>query len=87
MTYVDNMRAGFGGMIMSHCIADTTEELLAMMDKIGVQRKWIQKAGTHREHFDICQSKRALAVKAGAREISQRELSLMIRARAVKDRR
>lgn len=69
---VDNMRAKFGRMTMCHMIADTTEELLAMADTIGVQRKWIQDAGTPREHFDISLAKRALAIAAGATEISQK---------------
>lgn len=72
--YVDDMKAGFGRMKMCHMIADTRDELLAMVRQIGVQEKWIQKAGTYREHFDICLSKRALAVKAGAKEISMFEL-------------
>lgn len=64
--YVDNMRAKFGRMIMCHMLADTTEELLAMADKIGVDRKWIQNPGTPREHFDIALSKRDAAIAAGA---------------------
>lgn len=72
--YVDDMRAKFGRMVMCHMIADTTEELLAMVDTIGVQRKWIQYPGTWKEHFDISLAKRALAVKAGAIEITMREL-------------
>lgn len=59
---------------MCHMVADTREELLAMVDKIGVARKWIQKRGTPDEHFDICKAKRALAVKAGAIEITWHEL-------------
>ena len=42
--YVDNMQAQFGRMKMCHMIADSTEELLAMADRIGVARKWIQSA-------------------------------------------
>ena len=76
--YVDNMRAPFGRMVMCHMIADTTEELLAMADKIGVARKWLQDGGTYREHFDIALSKRELAVKAGAKEVTQRDVGLMI---------
>jgi len=76
--YVDDMRASFGRMKMCHMIADTTEELLQMADRIGVQRKWIQKVGTPHEHFDIALSKRALAVQAGAKEITMRELGLLI---------
>ena len=66
---------------MCHMIADTSEELLAMADRIGVQRKWIQYPGTYREHFDIALTKRALAVKAGAKEITQREYGLAVIAR------
>jgi hypothetical protein len=60
---------------MSHLMADTTEELLAMVDTIGVQRKWIQHAGTPSEHFDIAMTKRALAIKAGAIPVTMREMS------------
>lgn len=62
-------------MIMCHMIADSTEEILQMVKKIGVNPKWIQDAGTPREHFDICLSKKALAIKAGAKEIGFRELA------------
>jgi hypothetical protein len=79
--YVDDMSAGFGRMVMFHMIADTSEELLAMADKIGVARKWIQYPGTYREHFDICKAKRALAVKAGAVEITWRNYGERVIAR------
>lgn len=79
--YVDDMEAGFGQMVMCHMMADTTEELLGMADKIRVQRKWIQKAGTYKEHFDIAKSKRALAVKAGAIEISWSETGRKMQAK------
>lgn len=72
--YVDPAIWPFGRMKMCHMIADSHEELVAMADKIGVARKWIQYPGTDREHFDICKSKRALAVAAGAMEITGREL-------------
>lgn len=76
--YVDDMykyRLGeYRNMKMSHLIADTTEELFNMVDKIGVQRKWIQDKGTEYEHFDICLSKRELAVKNGATEVTMRQL-------------
>ncbi len=79
--YVDDMRASYGRMKMCHMITDTTDELLAMADKIGVARKWLQKAGTHHEHFDIALSKRALAVEAGAIEVSMMQIGRIIRAR------
>ncbi len=66
--FVDDMRAPFGRMVMCHMTADSTEELIAMAARIGVARKWIQRAGTPWEHFDICLAKRALAVSSGAVE-------------------
>jgi Protein of unknown function (DUF4031) len=76
--YVDDAFILYRGMRMSHMIADTTEELLEMVDRIGVQRKWIQYPGTHREHFDIASSKRDLAIAAGAVGLSTRELGRKI---------
>lgn len=77
--FVDDMHRSpmgqMGRMKMCHMIADTTEELLAMADHIGVRRKWLQKSGTPQEHFDISSSKRAIAVQAGAVEITMRELA------------
>lgn len=77
--FVDDMRAGYGRMKMCHMIADTTDELLAMVDAIGVQRKWIQDAGTATEHFDVALSKRALAIENGAIPITMKEVGLKIR--------
>ncbi len=74
MVYVDNFKAKYRRMLMSHMIADTQTELYEMVDKIGVQRKWIQDYGTAREHFDICQTKRKLAVEYGAKKITMKEL-------------
>ncbi len=79
--YVDNFRAKVRGMVMCHMLADSTAELLAMADRIGVDRKHLQDAGTYREHFDICLTKRAAAVAAGAVEVSLSELGRTIRLR------
>lgn len=76
--YVDNYNAKFGRMVMCHMVADTTEELLAMADTIGVQRKWIQKAGMRHEHFDICLSMKKKALAAGAKAITTRELVMLL---------
>lgn len=72
--YVDNMKTSYGCMKMCHMAADSNQELLEMVDKIGVSKKWIQYPNTWKEHFDICLSKRILAIKEGAREIDSREL-------------
>lgn len=73
--YVDDFNCQFGRMKMCHMIADTSEELLQMVDKIGVQRKWIQYPGTFQEHFDISLSKKTIAIGFGAKEITIYELS------------
>ena len=82
--YVDDMRARFGRMIMCHMFADTTAELLSMADRIGVSRRWLQHADTHREHFDIALSKRALAIEAGAKEITRSEVGELLAQRMEK---
>jgi len=56
-------------------IADSTEELLEMADKIGVNRKWLQNPGTPHEHFDICLSKKRKAIELGAFPVSMRQLA------------
>ena len=77
--YVDDMyqlpMGQFGRMKMSHMMADTTEELLAMADRIGVARRWLQHAGTPGEHFDIAMSKRELAISHGAIPMTVYELA------------
>lgn len=46
-----------------------------MADKLGVSRRWFQNL--RYPHYDICKSKRALAVKLGAVEIGRREFLVM----------
>ncbi len=76
--YVDKAVNKYGRMIMCHMLADTTEELHVMADKIGINKKWFQgKASTW--HYDICKSKRDVAVKNGAIEINRRETVAIIK--------
>lgn len=79
--YVDDMEAKFGRMVMCHMLADTTEELLAMADRIGVARRWIQHPGTPKEHFDISRGKRALAIQHGAQPITMQQVGEMLMRR------
>lgn len=87
--YVDDMYASKMGEFkrgphvykMSHMIAHTDEELHAMADKIGVQRKWFQKPGTAGRHYDITMTMRAKAIAAGAVEITMRQAAMMCRHR------
>jgi len=58
-------------------LADSDEELHAMAAKIGVQRKWHQAPPRHDSHYDICLSKKALALAAGAIAITYRQAGAM----------
>jgi hypothetical protein len=78
--FIDDANLAYKNMKMNHMLADTTEELLDMARAIGVPVKWIQYPGNpKREHFDICSSKRKLAIKHGAVPVTYRELALMER--------
>lgn len=76
MVYVGNLEFAFGRMIMFHMVADTLEELNEMADKISVNRKWIQVSNHPLEitHYDICKSKKKLALSFGAQEMPDREI-------------
>ena len=79
--YVDDQRLSFGRMLMCHMVADSHDELMAIANKIGVAARWIQKPGTLYEHFDICLSKRELAVRYGAREVGMVALGKVLLSR------
>lgn len=65
--YVDNVRHRYGRMVMCHMWADSLDELLAMADTIGVQRKWLQQPPKASwVHFDICITKKSAAIAVGA---------------------
>lgn len=75
--YVDESVWPLGRMVMCHMLADSVEELHTMADKIGVARKWFQSKRF--PHYDICKSKRAVAVKLGAVEINRRQFVTLAR--------
>lgn len=65
--YVDDVRHPFRGMVMCHMWADTLDELHAMADAIGIDRRWFQKPPKASwEHYDISLSKKAMALARGA---------------------
>jgi hypothetical protein len=69
--YVDEAVWPYGRMMMCHMLADRVEDLHAMADKIGVARRWFQNK--RYPHYDICKSKRSLAVQFGAVEIGRQQ--------------
>lgn len=78
--YVDTSENKFGRLVMCHMLADSLDELMAMADRIGVDRKWYQgfeKASC--PHFDIAKTKRALAIQNGAIEADRRTLGALMK--------
>lgn len=70
--YLDKERNAFRRMVMCHMIADTHEELHAMAAAIGLRRSWFQ-ATASTVHYDVCLSRRAVALQLGAVELDRRE--------------
>lgn len=82
--YIDDMDAGYGHMVMCHMLGDTDDELHAMADRIGVQRKWWQAPNkTSGSHYDISKGKKALALAAGAVQVTFRQAGAMNARRRV----
>ncbi|MET4143867.1 DUF4031 domain-containing protein [Arthrobacter sp. UYCo732] len=76
--YVDNMRmpatVGRIRANWSHLTADTTEELVEFADRLGLKRSWIQNPGhAWKEHFDVTDTKRELAIRLGAQPVTLQE--------------
>lgn len=82
MVYVDHARIPYRRMLMNHMIADTLEELHDMADRIGLPRKYFQNK--RNPHYDVCCSKRALAIAEGAVPVDSRTL-VQVRRR-IRDR-
>lgn len=82
--YVDTLKTEYRGMKMSHMMADTLPELHAMAEAIGLKREWFQPKSS--PHYDLCQSKRALAITKGAIEVSPREMVELIRKQRTKSK-
>ena len=76
--YIDNAMIPFRRMKMSHMMADTTEELLEVAERVGLAPRWIQRQGTAWEHFDVSMSVRAKALLDGAVEVTCRQAAYML---------
>jgi len=74
---VDTPLHHYRGMIMCHMLSKNLEKLHQMADRIGVSRRWFQEKGT--PHYDICKTKRALALKLGAVEATKKEVVQIIK--------
>jgi hypothetical protein len=66
---------------MCHMIADTHDELIQMANKISINLKHIQYKGLPKEHFDICKSKRDIAISNGAIQVSSKDIVMKIKSK------
>jgi hypothetical protein len=78
MVYVDSAYIKQGKHRWCHMLADSHEELMAFAKRCQLNPRWIQYEGTYREHFDVTEAKRALALQLGAEEITTQDLGLML---------
>ncbi|WP_293195808.1 DUF4031 domain-containing protein [Ottowia sp.] len=66
-----------------HLFTDSLDlaELHAVAAAIGMRLSWFQSASRVAPHYDLTASRRALAIAAGAREVSRREAAAIWRQR------
>lgn len=76
MIYVDDMRAAYGRLRLSHMIGDSDAELHAFADALGLARRHFQG-----DHYDIGAALRVRAFNLGARAITLRQAGAMMALR------
>lgn len=76
VTYPPEMTRRLRYKTWSHMVSDVSEEELhAFAAKLGLRREWAQlRPKASAAHYDLIPSKRALAVRLGAIEVTAREL-------------
>jgi hypothetical protein len=81
--YVDDSRIRWRGRRWSHLIGDSTEELHTFAAILALERAWFHRtpARPWKDHYDVPDVKRQLAIARGARAITSREAAAMLRAR------
>ena len=79
--YVDESVHPYGRMIMCHMWSEDVEALHDMARAIGIRMQWFQDRKSKRPfpHYDVCKSKRELAISKGAVEITSRDLVMKVR--------
>jgi len=61
-----------------HLIADSLDELHLFASSIGLRRRWFQNHSI--PHYDLTESKRALAIKLGAIPLGTKEYVVKMRS-------
>lgn len=87
MVYVDELR-DYGWVLRGkrtqgcHMAADTLSELHTFALRLGLKRSWYQSKS--HPHYDLTPNKRARAVKAGAKELTNGEFVSLYKQRKKK---
>lgn len=72
--YIGTLEFEYKGMLMSHMGSPNLEALHRIAVKLGI-RKWFHDDDKHlHPHYDVCKSKKQLAIKLGVIEIDDKEL-------------
>ena len=81
--YVDDSRIRWRGREWSHLIGDTTEEVHAFAAGLGLERALFHGKPTRpwKDHYDVPEATRRLAIRRGARPITCREVAEILRAK------
>lgn len=74
--YGPHLTKGLPSRRWSHMVSDVDEdELHAFAARLGLKREWAQlRPKASAAHYDLTPSRRALAIKLGAVEVTSREL-------------
>ena len=78
MVYIGTRKYKYGRWVLSHMVADNLEDLHSMANAVGLQRKWFQDK-PQKPHYDICQIRKELAIRYGARLVNDREIINVLR--------
>lgn len=65
--------------MVAHLVADSEEELHRFAASVGLRRPWYQQG---HYHYDLTPNKRLAAIKAGALQVSRREMARIVRGQA-----
>ena len=86
--YVDDSGIRWRGREWFHLIGDTTEELHAFAAGLGLERTRFHGKPTRpwKDHYDIPEAARQLAIRRGARSVTCREAVEILRAKRHTDR-
>ncbi len=80
MIYVDNSMIRWKNYKMSHLTADTSGELIKFgTEVLNLKKEWLQLQGTWREHFDVSQPKRNLAIVNGAISLNRFDYLMVVK--------